>query len=155
MRGALALVLSAAALALAAMGCESVPATADCGALADKNACPLSGGGTCADPSCSAIYACRGGAWALVTRCMNDLDAGPSADAAPEASTCATVMLPPATDTCPALQAPDCDATLVDQCPASACSTGCTGFLRCTPGGWSVGYVAYCDEGGTLVVSGK
>jgi hypothetical protein len=155
MRGALSLALGAfAVLVVAASGCQAAPETPSCGKIPEATGCPVSGGGSCADPSCAAIYACRDHVWALVTRCNNDLDAGVTPDGATDADAgaCAAVTLPPASASCPALQAPDCDASLVDQCPGAACTTGCTGFLRCTPEGWSSAYVAYCDENGMLVM---
>lgn len=149
------LVLLHAAPVVLTAGCESTPEVTPCGILPEKDACPASEGGTCADVSCTAIYKCTAGQWSLVQRCQSPVDAGSSdAAAMPDAQVCQPTMIPGG-PTCTPLEAPDCDASLVDQCPAMACSTGCTGFLRCTAAGWSTDYVAYCDEGGTLVKSGK
>lgn len=52
---------------------------------------------------------------------------------------------------CPPLQLPDCDASLLDLCPAELCAQGCGGFLRCEGLEWSEEYVAYCDDNGDLV----
>ena len=141
------------AAALAADGCRDTQVLEPCGQLPDETACPASRGGTCRDRACSALYVCEDRKWLFVTDCPQNLDAG--ADAAVDAV--ADAPLPcdaaaPATDpACEALQQPDCDVAIADACPTTACKEGCTGFLRCTPQGWTIAYVAYCDEDGALV----
>lgn len=128
-----------------------------CGQLPDVQACPVAGGGTCADPTCSAIYSCNDGTWELRETCSRDgglpSDGGP--DAKPDAPFCGDASLGdaagPATS-CPPLLEPDCDWAAAQACPAQACNGSCDGFLSCSKDGWSEAYVAYCDEDGQLVV---
>ncbi|MCC6647452.1 MAG: hypothetical protein IT374_18000 [Polyangiaceae bacterium] len=137
---------------LAAASCRLAEVEEPCGALPDPTACPTARGGTCADRACSALYACESRRWVRVAECPRDADAGvdASVDASSDATSCDAAA--PTTDpSCPPLQLPDCDVAVADACPASACKEGCTGFLRCTPLGWTAEYVAYCDEDGQLV----
>ncbi len=126
-----------------------------CGQLPDVTACPVRGGGTCADETCAAIYSCRDGTWVLRETCSSDggpRDADPW-DAKPDAPLCGdAAVLDGAVSTCEPLLEPDCDWAIAANCPTMACSGGCDGFLRCTKDGWSAGYVAYCDEDGQLVI---
>ncbi len=142
------------ATASVAASCRDVQVEEPCGALPDRAACPASRGGTCADRECSAIYACEERRWVLLAECPGthgaDAGADDARDAARDAPTCdGAVPVPVAA--CPPLQPPDCDIAIADGCPASACKEGCTGFLRCTPQGWTDAYVAFCDDDGVLV----
>lgn len=134
-------------------GCRDTQIIEPCGQLPDDTACPASRGGTCLDRSCTALYACEDRTWVFVADCVGNVDAGTDAPADVIAETpvaCdAGVALPAAS--CEPLQLPDCDVALADACPATICKEGCTGFLRCTPQGWTAAYVAYCDEDGALV----
>lgn len=148
--------IAASLVASATNGCNDDTGDEPCGSLPDRTACPLARGGTCSDPDCAAVYSCRDGAWTLVQRCSPHppADAG-TADTGDGASCGDASAVDPGGPTCASLQLPDCDARIMDTCPAKACSTGCTGFLRCTNGEWSPLYVAYCDEDGVLVQNGK
>lgn len=150
----LALVLALGAAALGA--CRDTQVLQPCGGLPDRTACPASRGGTCADPACSALYVCEDRSWVFVTDCPANIDAGVDApldapsDGAPDGAICDAAPRAP-DPACPPLQLPDCDLAIADACPGSACKEGCTGFLRCTPQGWTTEYAAYCDEDGALV----
>lgn len=138
------------------LACDDPPTRRPCGALPDPSACPANRGGTCEDPSCSALFLCRAGSWEAVETCPRPVggaggaagDGGAAGQGAGQAGA-GLCEAPPSG--CVPLQPPDCDAALLDLCPAELCALGCGGFLRCEGADWSEGYVAYCDENGELL----
>ena len=151
--------LLVAVFAALASGCEATPPLPSCGRIPEPDACPASAGGACSDPTCSAIYACSESGWQLIMRCPNPAPSDASGDAggdeggdggdAGDEAPCAPGPVQ-TTNSCPPLETPDCDAQLIDGCPAQACATGCEGFLRCEGPDWSAAYVAYCDANGVF-----
>ncbi|MCU0682713.1 MAG: hypothetical protein MUF34_10770 [Polyangiaceae bacterium] len=170
MRAPYPLVALAALLSLAEAGCTSTVAPGACGPLPDENACPTRRGGTCADRTCSALYACTTSGWQFVEACPNAVGgaagaagvagasgvagaAGGAGVAGAAGGACSgTPSTPPSEPPCEPLQEPDCDEGIALACPESACLTGCTVFLRCESGVWDDDIAAYCDaETGELV----
>jgi hypothetical protein len=128
--------------------CGSYPESIPCGQI-PVNGCPLRGGGTCDDVTCSAIYGCYDGKWVLTQSCMNM----PDADAGPDSGDCPVAMIDHTGETTgcqPDLQNPDCPVQAAEQCASSVCQSECTDFFMCKADGWEV--VAYCDQDGQLVL---
>jgi hypothetical protein len=124
--------------------------------------CPIGRGGSCTDPSCTGVYDCVGGAWRVTERCSGGgADAGAGHDSGADAADaadagCVAITVDHTgerTGCAPSLQAPDCPAAAAEECAVEACLTGCTDFFLCTSGGWRE--VAYCDDSGDVVVSGR
>ena len=140
-------------LSLLLLACEDPPTADTCGALPDPSACPAARGGTCEDRSCTALYACREGRWTLVETCPESTGGagGASGAAGQGGNQGGASCTEPAPSACLPLQKPDCDAALIEACPAEACALGCEGFLRCEGADWSETYEAYCDENGELI----
>lgn len=141
------------------LACDDPVLPRPCGVLPDPTACPASSrGGTCEDRSCSALYTCRDGSWVFVEACPDNLagqggtagqaGAGSGGAGVGGAGGCLSVTSPGG---CPTLQFPDCDAALIEACPAEACALGCEAFLRCEGPDWSENYAGYCDENGELM----
>jgi hypothetical protein len=145
-------------------GCTSTLRALDCGPLPDRKGCPTRGGGTCADRTCSALYACTDAGWQLDEPCPGN-DQGPAGGAGGGAGAggaggapgaCVAPSAPPDAVPCSPLQAPECDESLALACPDRACLTGCAVFLRCENGEWLDELAAYCDdETGELIVNSK
>ena len=146
----------ALAFAAALGACGDDLSVARCPPL-DPGACPASGGGSCDDPTCRAIYACVEGAWQLRASC-SPANAGPDARDAAAADVDAGASCGdaggslPAAVCSPELELPDCPDSLVRACPASACTTGCESFFACGASGWEPDPVATCAPDGTLVL---
>lgn len=117
--------------------------------------------GNCADPTCSALYACGGddAGWTLIAKC-------PPRDAAVDGSHLPEAESPDAHDLrdvafdvppgasggpgCTDLEAPDCPLSLVLACPANQCCC-CQDLYVCMDGGWNVW--GECKDGGAVVPS--
>lgn len=135
-------------------------AAAECGMI-PSGGCPTTGGGSCLDRECEAIYRCVDGQWARTATCdqadAGELqDDGGAADAGPDVFTCgdATVVLDEdASGTCgEKLFYGDCPASLAASCPNQACLTGCDDFFVCRGTEWV--FAAYCEEGELTWVDG-
>lgn len=141
---------------LLVLGCDDLPPEPTCGPLPDRSACPAERGGSCSDRSCSALYSCKETTWVFVQRCDQNAAGAAGAGAAGAGAaagaggTCSGALTDPGG--CPSLQSPDCNAAILDACPADACSLGCEAFLRCENNEWSTNYVAYCSDDGELIV---
>jgi hypothetical protein len=151
--------------------CQGIPDGATCDDIPDGG-CPTDRGGSCADPTCSAIYLCNNGLWSLGQICP-PYDAGSGGGGVggsatvPEAGplcshdgggTCTPVVIDagntadPSTCT-PDLMCGDCTVSAAYGCKECACTTGCDDFYICTPLGWVS--VAYCDQNGNLIISNE
>jgi hypothetical protein len=154
-------------------GCPSLPLET-CGEI-PPDGCPVQSGGTCADPTCAALYTCENeiGTWVSVQACPQHgtggggsggggAGGGPMLDAGP--------CTPPAIDMGPDagisqdctvdLEAPDCPIAAAEPCAQEACLTGCSDFFICSgnvapgcpvPPCWVD--VAYCDDNGNFIVT--
>lgn len=147
---------------LTALGCQGFGDLAEglCGEI-PLGGCPTTGGGSCLDRECEAIYRCIDGQWARTAIC-DQADAGGAqddaglAEAGPDGFTCGdvTVVLDEdASGTCSEkLFYSDCPASLAASCPNSACLTGCDDFFVCSGTAWV--FAAYCEEGVLTWVDG-
>jgi hypothetical protein len=151
-----ALVLSALFLLGAAAGaaCEGLPALPSCEGL-PAGGCPVEGGGSCNDTSCTAIYECNADSvWQHVKTCPPRPDAGGAGGGSPDAGPCTPAVVEvdagPLGQGCPDLEAPDCPIDAVS-CQETACVTsGCDTFYVCSETGvWVV--AANCDDSGDYV----
>lgn len=144
------------ALALGTAGCQELPAPETCGEI-PEGGCPVGRGGSCDDVTCTGLYDCVEGAWALAKTCTGGGDGGSGgsgggvADAGPDACTPVTIDHTGETTGCtPDLQHPDCPAVAAERCAETACLTGCIDFFLCTADGWTT--AAYCTDEGELHV---
>lgn len=152
--GWVALVLVAAA---APSGCGGSDPLQLCGQI-PEGGCPIGRGGTCDDRVCRALYDCVEGSWTVVTKCAANGGggAGGAAEGGAGSGGCTPVALDHTGETTgctPDLQVPDCPAAAAEECATSACLTDCIDFFLCKDAGWTL--VAFCDDQGTLVVSGR
>jgi hypothetical protein len=153
------LVAGAAVPTLALSACQpNLPSVGQlCGEI-PGDGCPKDRGGSCDDPTCSAVYTCLNGNWKLDQTCSGDRDAGPDAEpleAGADADAGATDGCTPfkfddkdqAPHCEPSLEnPPDCPSQAAEGCLESACITGCSDFFLCTKHGWID--VGYCDDDG-------
>ncbi len=154
------ILLALTVVLLATTTCQSLPTGTGCVDI-PAGGCPLDRGGTCADPTCNALWACNAGAWSLMQECdQPDAGAGgggagggPS-DAGPDDGPCAMVSIDltgQTQDCMPDLAFPDCDVAAALGCVQQACLTGCSDFWMCSMAGWIA--VAYCTDDGQLIVT--
>ena len=132
--------------------------------------CPLGRGGTCDDPTCTGLYNCLGGEWALELKCpMHDGGTGAGGAGGAQGSggdagssdsdACTPVHIDVSGMTMgctPGLEnPPDCPVAAALGCEESACLTGCTDFFLCksTSTGPEWVDVAYCTCEGQLIVT--
>jgi hypothetical protein len=160
---------------LSAPSCQPLPTGAGCIDI-PAGGCPTDRGGSCADPTCSAIYACTDGAWSFLMQC-DQPDSGSGAGAGTGGGTgssgagtggdggaCTPVVIDTtgeATNCTPDLAFPDCPVQAALGCAESACVTGCSDFFLCvaasnpmcgaTSNCWID--VAYCTDDGQLVIT--
>ncbi len=169
-RALLAVLVLPAALAaaiFAAVACQTVPVGQGCSDI-PGDGCPIDRGGSCDDPTCSAIYDCNDGQWVLAQVCpvsdAGPVEAGPIVDGGPDfdGGPCVPVVVDgggPGADCTPELEGPfDCDVAAA-ACYGTACITGCSDFFFCSagpcPGGTAPCWidVAYCTDEGQLVIT--
>jgi len=104
--------------------------------------CPLSGANACADPTCTAVYACTNGAWTFDHMCPPPsgtdagTDAAMDADAAPPPLFDAAFDVPPGADGvgCSGLQPPDCTLDTAITCGPGCCQ--CEDLFICQDASW-------------------
>jgi hypothetical protein len=155
-RVALVLLLAAAGgPVVAAAACQGFPTVQPCGEIPGEG-CMAAAGGTCADPTCSALYECTGGEWSLVQTCPAYEAGAPDAS---DGGACTPVKIDLSgltTGCTPDLQnPPDCPIQAALGCEQSACLTECTDFFLCqsTSMGPEWVDVAYCAcDGGFFVM---
>jgi hypothetical protein len=155
------LLLALSVVLLATVNCQGLPDGTGCVNIPDDG-CPLDRGGSCADPTCNALWSCTAGAWSLVQEC-NQPDGGAGggsgagggiSDAGASDGPCvmANINLVGQTQDCtPDLAFPDCPVSAALGCADQACLTGCSDFWLCSMAGWVD--VAYCTCDGQLIVT--
>jgi hypothetical protein len=130
-----------------------------CDEIPEKG-CPTGRGGTCDDPACEALYDCVGGVWEKAKICNGNAAGGGSGGTSGSGGSggaggdCTPIEFDHTgekTGCTPDLELPDCPAVAAEQCPESACLTGCTDFFICKKAGWTA--VAYCDEKGAVIAA--
>lgn len=160
-----------------AAGCYPyVPELKLCEDAVPEGGCPTGRGGTCEDPTCTALYDCIDAVWKKTATCPPTGGAGGGGTGGIGGTGGATTggtggetttggtggCTPPALDhtnettgCVPDLQAPDCPAAAAEQCSESACLADCTDFYLCRQDGNAPTWVpvAYCDGDGQLVIS--
>ena len=148
-----ALFLLGAAVWTACQGSETGPS---CGVI-PPGGCPVEGGGSCDDATCTAIYSCAANdVWVHVQTCPPGPDggAGGGGGGSPDAGPCTPAVVEVDAgllgEGCEDLEAPDCPIEAVS-CQETVCLTsGCDTFYVCTEDGdWVV--VANCDDSGNYV----
>jgi hypothetical protein len=129
------------------VACYDYPEAIPCGQI-PPDGCPVTQGGTCNDPFCTALYECVDGVWRHWETCSNpQQDAGTTPDA------CSSIVIDRTGETTgclPDLQNPDCPAAAAEQCITSVCQSECADFFLCTKEGWQV--VAFCTDQGELII---
>jgi len=133
---------------LVVFACDDPPVPPECTDIPPYG-CPVTGGVSCLDPQCEAIYECRrGNTWDLQEKCPNfDPDAGrvvvadAASDAQPDGPTDAgpNPNAPPGAyggPGCGPLQEPDCTVGLALACPIGCC--GCEDLFVCLGGAWEL-----------------
>lgn len=160
------------ASATAASSCQGLPEGETCSDIPDGG-CPIDRGGSCADPTCDAIFLCNNGLWSLETKCPaqqvpeGGTGSGGSGTGGSAPTPCTTDPVGDAGCTVVNLDAGDtateCTPDLMDgdcpwqvaqgSCVECVCLTGCLDFYTCTPAGWVS--VAYCDDSGDFIVSSQ
>jgi len=153
------LLLAFTVVLLATTSCQDLPTGTGCVEI-PAGGCPLDRGGTCADPTCNALYSCTAGVWSFLQACdQPDAGAGGGAgggpgDAGASDGPCTMVSIDTTgemQDCMPDLALPDCGVAAALGCVQQACSTGCTDFWLCSMAGWVP--VAYCTADGQLIVT--
>jgi hypothetical protein len=134
--------------------CHDIP-EGGCPAPLETDAGPTA---NCADPACSALYACVGdGGWSLIAKCPlregGAVDAHSAEDARREGGQLRDVAfeVPPGASGgpgCTDLESPDCPLSLGLACPSDQCCC-CQDLYVCLDGGWDIW--GYCDDGGSIV----
>ncbi|HVY48589.1 MAG TPA: hypothetical protein VHB21_22020 [Minicystis sp.] len=156
---ALAAAIGAASAGAALGACQpGLPAIETCGEI-PGDGCPIGRGGTCDDPTCSALYDCVSGRWVEKQRCTPEPDAGGGGGGAggggggaqdggvSDACTPFSFDHKGEQEVCsPSLELPDCPAAAAEGCVEDACTTGCVDFFLCEKQGWVD--VGYCDDDG-------
>jgi hypothetical protein len=149
-----------------AASCQGLPDGRPCKDI-PAGGCPIDRGGSCDDPTCSAIFLCNNGVWNIGQVCSPQ-DGGTAGTAGTgggdggnnnaactgDGGPCTEAHLNltgQTTDCTPDLMAPDCPVEAAEGCAECACLTGCIDFYVCTAPGWVS--VAYCDDRGNLIVS--
>lgn len=142
------------AAGLVAFACDDPPVPPECTDI-PAYGCPVTRAGSCSDPQCESIYACRrGNIWEVQEKCPSfNPDAGTIAlrDAgkdAPDATTDASPdpNAPPGAyggPGCGSLQDPDCTVGLALGCTNGCC--GCEDLFVCQAGAWELWGV--CADG--------
>ena len=162
------------ALGLALAGCYPYDTSIKlCEDAVPEGGCPTGRGGTCEDPTCTALYDCIDAAWKKTATCPppggaggggtggvgGTLTGGTGGDTTTGGTGgCTPAALDHTNETAgcvPDLQSPDCPAAAAEPCAETACQTGCLDFYVCKEDASGKGWVAvgYCDDDGHLIAS--
>jgi len=146
------LVVVAGLAACGLLSCQQLGEAGECGEI-PSGGCPTTGGGTCQDRECVALYRCVESGWEHVETCDrpdgSEEAAAQEGEAGSDGMVCgdAPIVLDrDASGSCgDELLYTDCPVSLAVSCPGSACWTGCEDFFACREGVWEL--TAYCEDG--------